>query len=937
MTRQNIKIDNANVHNLKSVCIEIPKNQLVVITGPSGSGKSSLAFDTIYVEGQRRYIESLSSYARQFLGQYQPPDVESITGLSPAIAIDQKSSSRNPRSTVGTITEVYDYLRVLFARAGTLYCHQSGKEIKSYSPPQITRELFKLKEKTRIHILAPIKTESDLKNIITKYRSLGFGKIRINGDILSLDEEIKIKKKIKSIEIIIDRFLIKPGNEKRSTDSIEHALKLSEGIVYILADEDLLTYSEKNVSPVTGEILPALEPSLFSFNSPLGACRRCNGLGESKTFDPNLMIFDESLRLFDGAITPLTKKNNFLYKMIESIVRIDKVDATLPYRKLPSAFKKLLFEGSNKVYKYSFSSDNSTFEFKKPFPGMIKWFEKKFKETTSEKVRKSLEEYMNIQRCPDCQGKRLNQIALSVTINNKNIIDLSELPIDELYEFFKNLKLKNEKQIIAKKLNKEISSRLNFLIDVGLTYLSLNRSATTLSGGENQRIRLATQIGSTLSGVLYVLDEPSIGLHQRDNNKLITTLKKLRDIGNSVLVVEHDEETIRNADFIIDMGPGAGIHGGNIIAKGSLEQIKRNKASLTAKYLTKKFVIDLPKERRKLGNDIILKGATQNNINKLDVNFPLGGIVCVTGVSGSGKSTLIHSILVPAIKSYLSKGDNKLIYSKNNYQSIAGVANLKTVIELDQSPIGRTPNSNPATYTGIFDSIRTLFSQLQDSQIRGYSPGRFSFNVKGGRCEDCEGNGVKKIEMHFLPDVFITCSECNGSRYNEDTLSILFKGKNISDILDLSIEEAFDFLKNQPKLNRILQTLIDVGLGYMKLGQPATTLSGGEAQRLKLSRELSKKVKGHCLYVLDEPTTGLHFQDIKILLLAINKLVENNHSVLIIEHNLDVIKVADHIIDLGPEGGKEGGNILFQGTPESLVKNSNSQTAKYLKPYLACK
>ena len=934
---KNIEVYKAQVHNLKNVTVKIPKNTITVITGPSGSGKSSLAFDTIYVEGQRRYIESLSSYARQFLGQYQPPEVESITGLSPAIAIDQKTSSRNPRSTVGTITEIYDYMRVLFARAGTLYDPISKTEITRYSAAQVVKKICELPVKTKVHIMAPViqGKKGELKSEITKFLSMGFIRANLNGEIVELDEDLKVSKTKKNdFDVVIDRVLTKEGIEKRLNDSVEHALKLGNGIVKIMiGDSKIESFSERNISPSTGEVFPDLEPRLFSFNSPIGACKDCNGIGQMKVFDQNIMITDDNISILDGAIKPLSKKNSFLQKMVVSIAETEGVDLSKPLKSLPKKFTNVLYLGSDKVYKYKFSSDNSYYEFSKAFPGLTNWFSKKYKESGSEKVRKDLEEYMNINTCTTCEGQRLNQVALSTLVGDKNIMDLSNYDIQSAYKYFKSIKLKGDKKVIAEKLLKEIQNRLKFLIDVGLDYLTINRSATSLSGGESQRIRLATQIGSALSGVLYVLDEPSIGLHQRDNDRLIETLKSLRDLGNTVLVVEHDEDTMREADYIIDMGPGAGIHGGEIVAQGNIDKLIKSKKSLTAKYLNGNEVIELPSERKVATDFLKLKKATHNNLNKVSVEIPLGGLVCVTGVSGSGKSTLIHEVLVPSIKSNIAKA-NRNLYRRSNYHSITGFDKLKSIIELDQSPIGRTPNSNPATYTGLFDEIRLLYSKTTESQIRGYKQGRFSFNVKGGRCEECEGNGVKKIEMHFLPDVYITCSECHGSRYNNETLSILYKGKNIADILEMSIEEAKDFFEHHKKMNRILSTLYSVGLGYMKLGQPATTLSGGEAQRLKLSKELAKMTKGHCLYVLDEPTTGLHFQDIKLLLNAVHSLVDQGNSVIIIEHNLDVIKTADHIIDLGPEGGSKGGTIIAEGTPEEVAKVKGSYTGKYLKRYL---
>ncbi|MGB0454014.1 MAG: excinuclease ABC subunit UvrA [Bacteriovoracaceae bacterium] len=930
-----IHVHKAKVHNLKEVTVSIPKNSLTVITGPSGSGKSSLAFDTIYVEGQRRYIESLSSYARQFLTQYQPPDVEHISGLSPAIAIDQKTSSRNPRSTVGTVTEIFDYMRVLFARIGTLHCPDTGEVVRRYSPSEILKEIFKSKENSKVYLCAPFtfKDKKELKSKLSGFSAQGYVRVLVNGEVERIEElDPKNLNLSDKVSIVVDRLVLKKQNKKRMIDSIELALRLGDSSIHILIDDQDYLFSEKLLSPQTGRVFPDLEPRLFSFNSPLGACEKCNGLGHVKTFSIDLMLNDSNLSLKDGALSILLR-NNFLYKMVESVAKAEKVKMTTPYKDLKKEFVDILLYGSNKTYTYSFDSENSHFEFSKVFPGIIAWLEKKYRETSSERTRKSLEEYINTSVCPSCRGLRLNEVALSTLIQKKNIIELTEYPIDTLFDFFKKLKLTKHQNLIAEKLLKEIKSRLEFLLNVGLNYLTLSRPSNTLSGGESQRIRLATQIGSSLSGVLYVLDEPSIGLHQRDNTRLIETLEALRDIGNTVIVVEHDEETIRAADHIIDIGPGAGIHGGKITESLPQKDFLKSKKSLTAKYLNQSLTIDTPSERRELTKEIILKGAKQNNLKSLDVKFPLEGLLCITGVSGSGKSTLIHEVLVPAIKYNLTR-TNRILYKRNNYQGIAGIDNIKQIIELDQSPIGRTPKSNPATYTGLFDEIRTLFSKTQEAQIRGYKAGRFSFNVKGGRCETCEGNGSIKVEMHFLPDVYVTCHDCNGKRYNPETLSVLYKGKNISEVLNMSIEEANEFFSNHAKIHRATSVLCEVGLGYMKLGQSATTLSGGEAQRLKLCRELSKKTKGHCLYILDEPTTGLHFQDISALLMAITRLIDQGNTVLIIEHNLDVIKMADWIIDLGPEGGDKGGEIIATGTPEDIAKIKKSHTGKYLKGYL---
>lgn len=926
---EKIQVTKAKVHNLKNIDVCLPRHSLTVITGPSGSGKSSLAFDTIYAEGQRRYIESLSSYARQFIGQIEAPEVESITGLSPAIAIDQKSTTKNPRSTVGTITEIYDYLRLLYARLGEAHCPESGERVSKQTPQQIVEAVLKLKPGSKLQILSPIirSKKGEHKEELAKYQSMGFSRLRLNGEILNLEDNININKsKFNNIDIVVDRLVLKEGITSRLTDSIEQALKLSDGYLVILADDKEHFFSEKNYSFKTGKSYPDLEPRLFSFNSPLGACPECNGLGISKKFDFDSILFDEGLSLEDGAI-PVLKKNTFLMQMVRSVAEAEKVDLNKPYSKLSEKFITILYNGSDKFYNYKFESENSSWNFKKEFPGITSWLEKKYHESESEKTRADLEEYMIIKKCPSCLGKKLNPFALAATIQEKSIMDVCDLSISDAALFFDKLEFTGNRAIIAQKVLKEVRDRLKFLLNVGLNYLTLNRDAMTLSGGESQRIRLATQIGSALSGVLYVLDEPSIGLHQRDNEKLIKTLIDLRDIGNTVLVVEHDEDTMMASDYLIDMGPKAGIHGGEIVAAGTPQEIIKTKKSITGKYLSKELKIEIPEIRRKLNDFIILEKAREHNLQDVTLKLPLGGLTCITGVSGSGKSTLVHKVLIPAIKNYLSRGRRG---GNANYRSISGVDKIQSLIELDQSPIGRTPHSNPATYTGLFDDIRNIFSQTNESKVRGYKPGRFSFNVKGGRCETCEGNGVLKIEMHFLPDVYVTCSECRGSRYNNETLSILYRGKNIADILDMSIEEAEPFFENHPKVNRALKVLNAVGLGYIKLGQPATTLSGGEAQRLKLSRELSKSVKGSTLYVLDEPTTGLHFEDIKILLKALNKLVEQGHSLLVIEHNLDVIKTADWVIDLGPEGGKGGGQIVAEGTPEIVSKVKSSYTGKYL-------
>lgn len=930
---EKIQITKARVHNLKSIDVSIPRHTLTVVTGPSGSGKSSLAFDTIYAEGQRRYIESLSSYARQFIGQIEPPDVESITGLSPAIAIDQKSTTKNPRSTVGTITEIYDYMRLLWARLGVPHCPETGDAVQRQTPQQIIERLLTMKEGTKLQLLSPVirQKKGEHKEEMAKYQVLGFSRVRVNGEAKTLDDSLVIPKaKFNDVELIVDRIVLKDGVRSRLADSVEYALKLSDGYLIVIADDKEIFFSEKNFSFRTNKSYPDLEPRLFSFNSPLGACQLCNGLGLTKTFDMDSIITDENLSINDGAIAPL-KKSSFLMQMIKSIAAAENTDLDKPLKKHTEKFKSILFDGSDKIYTYKFESENSTFNFKKEFPGIKAWLEKKYNESDSEKVKLDLEEFMIIKKCSGCKGKKLNPFALAATVKDKNIMEICDLPVNESFEFFDSLQFKGNEAVIAQKLLKEIRDRLNFLLNVGLDYLTLNRDAMTLSGGESQRIRLATQIGSALSGVLYVLDEPSIGLHQRDNEKLIQTLIHLRDIGNTVIVVEHDEDTMRAADWLIDMGPAAGIHGGEIVSAGTPKDVAKDPKSITGKFLSGKEKIEVPKVRRKWTDKLVLQDAKEHNLNGVTLEIPVGTMTCLTGVSGSGKSTLVHRILIPAVKTYLSRGRKP---SSANYRAISGVDKFQSVIELDQAPIGRTPHSNPATYTGLFDDIRNIYSQTNESKVRGYKPGRFSFNVKGGRCETCEGNGSLKIEMHFLPDVYVQCQDCGGKRYNPETLSILYRGKNIADVLEMSIEEAVTFFENHTKVARTLRVLNDVGLGYIKLGQPATTLSGGEAQRMKLSRELSKAVKGNTLYVLDEPTTGLHFNDIRILLKALNRLVDLGHTLLVIEHNLDVIKTADWVVDLGPEGGKGGGEIVAFGTPEQVAKSKRSHTGKFLAKML---
>ncbi|MCY4645188.1 MAG: excinuclease ABC subunit UvrA [Bacteriovoracales bacterium] len=936
MAIEHIKVVKANVHNLKKISVQIPKNSICVITGPSGSGKSSLAFDTIYSEGQRRYIESLSSYARQFLGQFTPPDVESISGLSPAIAIDQKSTVNNPRSTVGTITEIYDYMRVLYARIGEPHCPETGEKVEAQTAQQMVNTLLKLPKKSKLTILSPIvkNKKGTHRDLLQRYLVMGFSKIRLGRKIIPLEDNVKIdKNKYHHIDLVIDRIIHKDGIKGRLTESVELALKLGNGHLVVITNDNELFFSEKNYSAKIDRSYPDLEPRLFSFNSPLGACSNCNGLGILRQFTPSSLFSSPQKSLSEGACSYLLR-NSFLFNMVKCIAKAEKIDIERPFQSLPKKFKKILLEGSKKEYSYSFESENSVFRFKKKFPGLGAWLEKKYKETSSDKIRSKLESYMDIGICPECLGKRLSPFSLAVLINKMNIADVAGLPIDQCLKFFKSLspKLKGDKKKIAEKLLKEIVDRLTFLKNVGLSYLCLDRGANTLSGGESQRIRLATQIGSSLSGVLYVLDEPSIGLHQRDQIRLIKTLKNLRDLGNTVLVVEHDEETIRTSDYIVDVGPKAGVYGGEIVAKGPLSTILKNKKSLTAAYLNGSLSIPVPPKRRIPNGYLSLKGAKDNNLKSIDISIPLTCLTCVTGVSGSGKSTLVHNILVPAVKNALKTSHG--IPHLGSYRSLDGIEHIQSLIELDQTPIGRTPKSNPATYSGAFDLIRALFSSLPESKAKGYGPGRFSFNVKNGRCGSCEGNGVLKIEMHFLPDVFITCSQCEGRRYNDETLGIRYKGKSISEVLDMDVHEAVEFFSNHKKIHRILSTLEDVGLGYIALGQSSTTLSGGEAQRLKLAKELSKSTRGKTLYVLDEPTTGLHFVDIHVLLTSINRLIELGHTVVIIEHNLDVIKTADHIIDLGPEGGEKGGNVLFSGPPEKMLSCKSSHTAKFLKKYL---
>ncbi len=915
-----IVIRGAKQHNLKNIDLDLPKNKLIVITGPSGSGKSSLAFDTIYAEGQRRYVESLSAYARQFLGIMEKPDVDSIEGLSPAIAIDQKTTSKNPRSTVGTITEIYDYLRLLFARVGKPHCPECGKIISSQSAQDISETIISLKEGTRIQILAPLVRgqKGEHKDILEKIKRMGYPRVRIDGEIYLTEEIPPLEKNKKhSIEVIIDRIIIKDGIRTRVNDSVEQSLKLSDGLVIVnLVDENKdLIFSEKFACPEHNFSIPELSSRLFSFNSPYGACQFCKGLGVIHKVDENLLIDYER-----STIEAFRISESMSFKYIKSIVSemlsTYRINRNIKFKDLPDYIKKDILYGDGY------------------FEGIIPLLEKKYLETENERYREEIEKYIKEIKCPVCKGSRLKKEALTVLVGGKNIYEIVLMDIKQAYSFFtefENSPMSEKDRLISQKIVKEIKERLKFLIDVGLDYLTLERSATTLSGGEAQRIRLATQIGSKLSGVLYVLDEPSIGLHPRDTQKLIKTLKELRDLGNTVIVVEHDLETIEEADFIVDIGPGSGIYGGYITATGTLEEIKNNPHSLTGKYLSKKLKIPVPSQRRKPnGKFLTIYKAAQHNLKGIDVKIPLGLFVAITGVSGSGKSTLIYDILWKAAKNKFYITNEEV----GKHEKIEGWEYIDKVINVDQSPIGRTPRSNPATYTKVFDHIRELFASTPEAKVRGYTAGRFSFNVKGGRCEACQGEGVVKIEMHFLPDIYVTCDVCNGKRYNKETLSVLYKGKNIADVLEMTVAEALEFFENIPTIRNKLKLLHDVGLDYIKLGQPATTLSGGEAQRIKLARELSKRDTGKTLYLLDEPTTGLHSHDVAKLVQVLNKLVEKGNTVVVIEHNLDVIKCADWIIDLGPEGGDKGGFIIAEGSPEIVANNPNSYTGQFLKRYL---
>ncbi len=937
MSQENIVIRGARVHNLKEIDVEIPRNQLVVLTGLSGSGKSSLAFDTIYAEGQRRYVESLSAYARQFLGQMDKPDVDSIEGLSPAISIDQKTTSRNPRSTVGTVTEIYDYLRLLFARVGRPHCPEHGIEITSQTVQQMADRILELPERSRIQIMAPIVEERKGEHVklLSEIGKQGYVRVRVDGEIRDLSEEIELEKNKKhTIEVVVDRIVVKPGIETRLTDSLETALQLTDGKVLVdVIDGEEIRFNQNFSCPMCGFSIEELSPRMFSFNSPFGACPTCDGLGSRMEVNPDLVIPDKNKTLREGAIEPwVGKSSNYYPALLESACRHYGIDMDVPVKKLPKRDLKKLLEGTGERIPFRYESDFGRVKrLSIRFEGVLKNLERRYRDSGSDAIREQIENYMSHIACPTCQGARLREGSLSVLVGGKNIAYVTSLSIREARDFVNGLALTEKEMTIGRQILKEIDSRLGFLVNVGLDYLTLDRSAGSLSGGEAQRIRLATQIGSKLMGVLYILDEPSIGLHQRDNNRLIQTLEQMRDLGNTLIVVEHDEDTMLASDWIVDVGPGAGAHGGQIVASGTPEQVMKMDHSLTGQYLSGKKFIPLPEERRQPnGKWVEIKGARENNLKDVDVKVPLGVFTCVTGVSGSGKSTLVNEILLKALAREL----NRSKWVPGRYRAIKGLEHLDKVINIDQSPIGRTPRSNPATYTSVFDDVRDVFASTQEAKVRGYKKGRFSFNVKGGRCEACRGDGIIKIEMHFLPDVYVPCEECKGKRYNRDTLEVKYKGKNISDVLDMRVEEALEFFKNIPRIRRKLQTLYDVGLGYVKLGQPATTLSGGEAQRVKLASELYKRSRGRTLYILDEPTTGLHVDDISRLLQVLQRLVENGDSVLVIEHNLDVIKTADYLIDLGPEGGTGGGTIVATGTPEEVAEVNSSHTGQFLKPIL---
>ena len=940
MAKQYIKIRGANEHNLKNISLDIPRNELVVLTGLSGSGKSSLAFDTIYAEGQRRYMESLSSYARQFLGQMEKPDVESIEGLSPAISIDQKSTNRNPRSTVGTVTEIYDYMRLLYARIGIPHCPKCGREIKKQTVDQMVDHIMGLPEKTKIQLLAPVVRgrKGEHAKVLDHARRSGYVRIRIDGSMYELSEEIKLEKNIKhNIDIVVDRLVVKEGIEKRLADSIETVMELSDGLMTVdVIDGEPITFSQSFSCPDCGISIDEVEPRSFSFNNPFGACPDCFGRGYKMEFDEDLMIPDKSLSINQGAITVLgwqscTDKGSFTRAILEALSREYKFDLDTPFEEYPKEIHDVLINGTNgKEIKVHYKGQRGEGVYDVAFEGLVQNVARRYRETYSEASKAEYETFMRITPCPTCRGMRLKKESLAVTVGDKNIYEATNMSIVKFREFLDQLVLTPMQHSIGDLILKEIRARVTFLIDVGLDYLTLTRATGSLSGGEAQRIRLATQIGSGLVGVAYILDEPSIGLHQRDNDKLLKTLLHLKDLGNSVLVVEHDEDTMRAADCIIDIGPGAGEHGGNVVAVGTANQIMKCKDSITGAYLSGRIKIPVPEERRKPTGYLTVRGAKENNLKNIDVTFPLGVMTCVTGVSGSGKSSLVNEILYKS----LAKKLNRARTIPGKHKCIEGVEQLDKIIAIDQSPIGRTPRSNPATYTGVFDLIRDLFASTSDAKAKGYSKGRFSFNVKGGRCEACSGDGIIKIEMHFLPDVYVPCEVCGGKRYNRETLDVKYKGKSIYDVLNMTVEEALKFFENVPSISRKIATLYDVGLSYIRLGQPSTELSGGEAQRIKLATELSKRGTGKTIYLLDEPTTGLHFADVHKLIEILRKLSEGGNTVVVIEHNLDVIKTADYIIDIGPEGGDKGGTVIAQGTPEEVAANPVSYTGQYVKKYL---
>ena len=935
-----IKIRGANVNNLKNLSVDIPRDQFVVLTGVSGSGKSSLAFDTIYAEGQRRYMESLSSYARQFLGQMEKPDVESIEGLPPAISIDQKSTNRNPRSTVGTVTEIYDYFRLLYARIGIPHCPKCGKEIRRQTVDQMVDHIMALPERTRLQLLAPVVRgrKGTHAKLLEQARKSGYVRIQIDGNLYELSEEIKLDKNIKhNIEIIVDRLVVKPGIEKRLTDSIETVLNLSEGLLMVdTMDGNIRTFSQSFACPDCEISIDEIEPRSFSFNNPFGACPDCYGLGYKMEFDEDLMIPDKSLSISQGAITVMgwqscTDKGSFSRAILDALAKEYNFSLDTPFRDYPDKIKNILIHGTDghavKVY-YKGQRGEGVYDV--AFPGLIKNVEQRYRETGSDAMKQEYETFMRITPCKTCKGQRLKRESLAVTVGDKNIYEVTDLSIENLRKFLTDLTLTEQQELIGKQILKEIRARVGFLAEVGLDYLSLSRATGTLSGGEAQRIRLATQIGSGLVGVAYILDEPSIGLHQRDNDKLLRALMRLRDLGNSLIVVEHDEDTMRAADCVVDIGPGAGEHGGKLVEIGTAETLMANPESITGAYLSGRCQIPVPKERKKPAGWLKIKGAAENNLKQVNVDIPLGVMTCVTGVSGSGKSSLINEVLYKT----LARDLNRARTIPGKHKSIQGLEQLDKVINIDQSPIGRTPRSNPATYTGVFDQIRDLFASTADAKARGYKKGRFSFNVKGGRCEACSGDGIIKIEMHFLADVYVPCEVCKGKRYNRETLEVKYKDKNIYDVLNMTVEEAMEFFENIPSIRRKIETLYDVGLSYIRLGQPSTELSGGEAQRIKLATELSKRSTGRTIYILDEPTTGLHFADVHKLVEILRRLTESGNTVVVIEHNLDVIKTADYIIDMGPEGGDRGGTVIATGTPEEIVACPESYTGQYVKKYL---